>query len=409
MVFLPHNERSKGLAMKQGTTSILNQLKFSFLGFGLSMGLVFPFYANFFVNWKDGMLFWFCIGCVVAGITIGIVNHKLLEWLLIRKLRLVAVAAERIRKGDLREGCGIRSKDTVGEITEGFDAMTTSLRETIRDMSESAALVDSTAKEIGAAMNSMNSNMTEHRTNAAEILKVVNGMAEEADSILALAGEAGQSASSADELVRSGFTHVIATEQAISELDAASVKISNNAARLKTSAKEVESAIADIRAIAEQTNLLALNAAIEAARAGEQGRGFAVVADEVRKLSEQAAQATKRIDNVLKQVSQDVSSTVLLSNENAGAVQAGLEASKRSSETFVQIEQATTAMKRSVDAVREAADDQQMLVGLVRSRIADNESHTSDAAKHTASCVTEAGRMVDAAQALTSTTMKFVV
>jgi len=93
------------------SSSILKQLQYSFLGFGLLMGIVFPFYANIFVNWKEGMLVWFCLGCIVAGITIGIVNHKLLEILLIRKLRLVAVAADRIRKGDLREGCGVRSSE----------------------------------------------------------------------------------------------------------------------------------------------------------------------------------------------------------------------------------------------------------------------------------------------------------
>jgi methyl-accepting chemotaxis protein len=355
------------------------------------------------------MLFWFCVGCIVAGITIGIVNHRLLEWLLIRKLRQVAVAAERIRKGDLREGCGVRSRDTIGEITEGFDDMASSLRETIRGMAQSAGKVDNTANEIGTAMTTMCGNMSEYRTNAGEILKVVDGLADAAESILSLSGEAGQSASSADELVRNGFTHVKATEQAISALDVASINISNNATSLESSAKEVESAIADIRAIAEQTNLLALNAAIEAARAGEQGRGFAVVADEVRKLSEQAAQATKRIDDVLKQVSADVASTVTLSNENAGAVRAGLDASKQSTETFAQIEQATSAMKRSVDAVREAADDQQMLVGLVRSRIADNETHTNNIASRTDSCMADARRMVDAARELSDTTTKFVV
>jgi methyl-accepting chemotaxis protein len=395
--------------MSQNAPSILKQLKLSFLGFGLSMGLVFPFYASFFVNWKEGMLLWFCVGCIVAGITIGIVNHKLLEWLLIRKLRQVAVAAERISKGNLLEGCGVRSADTVGEITEGFDVMTCSLRDTIRDMAQSANEVDSTAREIGASMNLLDNNMSEHRINAHEIIKVVNGMADSAEAILELSAEAGKSASSADDLVRSGVTYVTSTERAISELNTASVKISSNASSLEASAKEVESAIAVIRAIAEQTNLLALNAAIEAARAGEQGRGFAVVADEVRKLSEQAAQATKRIDVVLKRVSEDVASTVALSNENAGAVQTGLEASRMSSETFARIEQTTSAMKRSVDAVRDAADDQQMLVGIVRSRIAENESHTDNVVTYTASCVTDASRMVAAADKLNDITRKFTV
>jgi methyl-accepting chemotaxis protein len=395
--------------MSKKSPSILNQLKYSFLGFGLTMGLVFPFYANFFVNWKEGMLLWFCLGCIVAGVTIGVINHKLLEWLLIRKLRQVAVAAERIRQGDLREGCGVRSADTVGEITQGFDSMASGLRTTLSEVTHSANSVDSTARGIGASMQSLGNNTEEYRRNAHEIVKVINGMADAANSILNLADAAGNSATSADELVRHGVAQVGATEKAISVLDGASRKISANATSLEGSAKEVENAVADIRAIAEQTNLLALNAAIEAARAGEQGRGFAVVADEVRKLSEQAAQATMRIDGILKRVSDDVASTVRISQENANAVQEGLQTSKASSEIFGQIEQATTSMRSSVNAVREAADDQQMLVGIVLTRIEENQSRIDNVAELTTHCVNDAGAMVEAARNLNETTGKFVL
>jgi methyl-accepting chemotaxis protein len=395
--------------MANKSPSILKQLKYSFLGFGLLMGIVFPFYANIFVEWKPGMLGWFITGCIVAGITIGISNHMLLEWLLIGKLRKVAVAAERIRTGDLREGCGIRSSDTVGEITEGFDSMASGLRDTLGEMTASANTVDATAREIGESMHSLGSSMAEYRQNELEIIKVINGMADASRSILELSDSAGSSAASADTLVRNGVIQVAATEKAISVLDAASRKISANATSLETSAKEVETAVSAIRAIAEQTNLLALNAAIEAARAGEQGRGFAVVADEVRKLSEQAAQATTRIDGVLKQVSADVASTVSISEENANAVVDGLRASKLSSETFVQIEQATAAMKSSVEEVREAADDQQMLVGLVLKRIEENQHSTDETAKLTSLCVKESERMIATAHTLHETTQRFIV
>lgn len=395
--------------MANKSPSILRQLKYSFLGFGLLMGVVFPFYANFFVEWKPGMLGWFVTGCIVAGITIGISNHLLLEWLLIGKLRKVAVAAERIRGGDLREGCGIRSNDTLGEITGGFDAMASGLRTTLGEMSTSADTVDATAREIGDSMSSLGSSMQEYRQNEQEIIKVINGMADASRSILELSDSAGNSAASADKLVQNGVSQVAKTEQAISVLDGASRKISANAASLEKSAKEVETAVSAIREISEQTNLLALNAAIEAARAGEQGRGFAVVADEVRKLSEQAAQATTRIDGVLKQVSADVASTVSISEENANAVNDGLQASRLSSETFVQIEQATSAMKSSVEAVREAADDQQMLVGLVLKRIEENQSGSEETVKLTSLCVHESERMVATAHSLNEATRRFMV
>ncbi|MFA6014316.1 MAG: methyl-accepting chemotaxis protein [Gallionellaceae bacterium] len=395
--------------MSKHTPSILTRLRYSFLGFGLTMGLIFPVYASFFVDWKEGMLLWFCLGCIAAGLTIGVVNHKLLEWLLIRKLRLVAVAAGRIQKGDLREGCGIRSADTVGEITEGFDNMALSLRGTLQEMTQSADSVDATAREIGSSMNALGENINEYRQNSHEIVNVINGMASSASDILSLSDTAKNSASSADELVRNGVAQVTATERAISALDEASRKISANASSLEGSAKEVETAVSAIRAIAEQTNLLALNAAIEAARAGEQGRGFAVVADEVRKLSEQAAQATMRIDGVLKRVSVDVASTVSISEENANAVRQGLQASKASSEIFVQIEQATLAMKSSVEEVREAADDQQMLVGIVLGRIGENQARTDAAADLTGICLGEAERMLSAAHNLNEITQKFKV
>jgi methyl-accepting chemotaxis protein len=390
-------------------TSILKKLKYSFLGFGLSMGIVFPFYANFFVDWKEGMLPWFALGCIVAGITIGIVNHRLLEYLLIRKLRQVAVAAERIRKGDLREGCGIRSNDTIGEITEGFDGMANGLRSTLREVAQSSDAVDASSREIRTSMLALGNSMAEFRQNSHEIINVINGMADAAKSILDLSDAAGNSATSADNLVKNGVSEVKATEHAISVLDDASRKISSNAESLKNSSKEVETAVSVIRAIAEQTNLLALNAAIEAARAGEQGRGFAVVADEVRKLSEQAAQATARIDEVLKHVNENVASTVSISEENANAVRDGLKASLASSEIFGQIEQATSAMKHSVDAVREAADDQQMLVGIVLNRIEENQARTDIAAEYTKTSIDDTERMVDAARALHDTTKNFIV
>lgn len=395
--------------MSKQSTSILRQIKYSFLGFGLTMGLIFPIYANFFVNWKEGMFLWFFLGCIIAGITIGIANLKLLELLLVRKLRLVSLASERIRSGDLREGCGIRSADTVGEITQGFDAMAESLRATLNGVTHSAKSVDTTAREIGTSMQSLGSNMDEYRQNAHEIVKVINGMADAANSILELSDDAGNSASSADELVRKGVSQVAASESAISVLDKASKRISANANSLAISAKEVETAVTAIREIAEQTNLLALNAAIEAARAGEQGRGFAVVADEVRKLSEQAAQATTRIDEVLKRVSLDVASTVSISKENASAVLEGMQAAQSSSEIFSLIEKATVEMKSSVDAVREAADDQQMLVGIVLTRMSDSQVRTESVADLTKLCMHEAERMIDAARGLNETTSKFVV
>jgi methyl-accepting chemotaxis protein len=276
-------------------------------------------------------------------------------------------------------------------------------------MTASAKIVNQTANNIGSSMNSLSLTMEEYKQNETEVVKVIKGMASSSDDILGLSDSAEKSSSSADELVLHGVEQVEATAKSIYVLDTASQKISANAASLSVSAKEVETAVSAIRAIAEQTNLLALNAAIEAARAGEQGRGFAVVADEVRKLSEQAAQATQRIDIVLKKVGVDVASTVQISEENAHAVKEGLAASIISSEIFEKIKIATSDMKKSVSEVHEAADDQQMLVGIVMSRIAENEQRIENAVKLTQEGILESNTMINSAKNLNEIADKFAL
>ena len=99
-----------------GGPSILRNLLLSFLGFGLGVALIFPFYANIFVEWKPGMLPWFVAGCVVAGLSIGFVNYWLLKRILLTKLKRIAEVANMIAQKDLTHGCAMQSADLIGEI-----------------------------------------------------------------------------------------------------------------------------------------------------------------------------------------------------------------------------------------------------------------------------------------------------
>lgn len=112
-------------------SSLLRKLLISFLAFGLGVALIFPFYANFFVEWKPGMLPWFVVGCVIAGLIIGVVNYWLLNIILLSKLRRISEIANAISNKDISHTCSLESADTIGEIVDSFNLMAVNLRELI--------------------------------------------------------------------------------------------------------------------------------------------------------------------------------------------------------------------------------------------------------------------------------------
>ena len=111
--------------------SILRNLLFSYLGFGVVVAIIFPFYADFFVEWKPGMLVWFVVGCLVAGLIIGIANYWLFNIILLQKLRRISEVANSISNKDLSFSCSMESADTIGEIIISFNGMSQNLRDLI--------------------------------------------------------------------------------------------------------------------------------------------------------------------------------------------------------------------------------------------------------------------------------------
>ena len=104
--------------------SILGRLRLSFIGFGVTIALIFPFYAQFFVEWKPGMLGWFVFGCLVAGVSIGVFAYVIMNIVLLSKLQNMAAMAEQVGAGDLTAQCNLVSSDLIGAIADSFRAMT---------------------------------------------------------------------------------------------------------------------------------------------------------------------------------------------------------------------------------------------------------------------------------------------
>ncbi len=296
----------------------------------------------------------------------------------------MAQVARRIADGDLTMKIAPRSDQD--ELGHAFSTMVTSLRQTTRQLAEASAMLASTSQQMAAATEQSSRGTQDVAKGSEQLARTASEAAQAVDELEAAiqqvkAGSGSQKQSAAEaelgmqqaaqaveEVARSaqqmsasaqqaaavaqtGGQAVQETIQTMSRVQEQALVSAQRVKELDRLGQQIGAIVETIEQIAEQTNLLALNAAIEAARAGEHGRGFAVVADEVRKLAEQAAASTKEIGELIASVRHGVEQAVEAMQKTSEEVEQGFSRSTEANEALAQIVQAAQTVAHQVQGV----------------------------------------------------------
>ncbi len=384
--------------------SILRNMFLTYIGAGLSMGLVFPVFASLFVNFKPGMLVWFVIGCVLAGISIGFFNYWLLKERLLKRLMRIGEVANAISNNDISMKCSLESHDFIGDMAQSFNLMAANLREMVNRIKKVTDELNDASDGMLSVSRNTHEGVNAQKQGTEKVASSISSMSDIAAEMSRNTLAASEAAKQAEQATDSGTDVVNQTISSIQKLAGEVEQTSSVIRELKTDSENVTSVLSVIKDISEQTNLLALNAAIEAARAGEHGRGFAVVADEVRilagKTQESAVQIESIIEklqivadeavNVMSKGQEQAHKSVNQANDAGVALALISESVKTISQKNLQIEQSADKQKQQSAIVKaNMADIQQ-----VSDEVASGADHTANACHNVSAHALELQKLI---------------
>ncbi|WP_421684458.1 methyl-accepting chemotaxis protein [Stutzerimonas urumqiensis] len=311
---------------------------------------------------RSGAVYESAITLVIGAILVTALLTIMLAWSftrsIVQPLNQAVTLAEAVAGGDLTQAIEVTGKDEPARLLAALRAMQGSLRDTIQNISHSSNQLASAAEELNAVTEDSTRGLHQQNHEIEQAAAAVNQMTTAVDEVARNAVATSESSRDSDRIAQQGRQQVIKTVSSIDLLANDVTATSGEVGQLADKVRDISQVLDVIRSIAEQTNLLALNAAIEAARAGEAGRGFAVVADEVRALAHRTQQSTHEIEQMIGGVQQGAEKAVSAMQSSNERARSTLDVAKAAGDALDEIARAISEISERNLVIASASEEQ---------------------------------------------------
>jgi methyl-accepting chemotaxis protein len=324
----------------------------------------------------------------------------LAAWTITRQITVplhqTLIAIERVAEGDLTHNLSDSRRDELGQLQAAIQRMTVGLRQLIGGISEGVTQIASAAEELSAVTEQTSAGVNNQKIETDQVATAMHEMTATVQEVARNAEEASEAAVAADQQAREGEKVVNEAISQIERLAGEMVNSTDAMGELQRESDKIGSVLDVIKSVAQQTNLLALNAAIEAARAGEAGRGFAVVADEVRSLAQRTQKSTEEIEALIAGLHKGTQQVASIMDNSRELTTSSVELTRRAGDSLENITRTVSAIQAMNQQIAAAAEQQNATAEEINRsviNVRDVSEQTSAASEETAASSIELARL----------------